>query len=98
MDLLLWRAGPIAFHGELRQLPLAVALLALGSLLTSAYVVFRPIAAPRALPDPQLRRAAAELVRDHGSDTLAFFTLRRDKHYLLSADGRAFLAYRIENG
>jgi lysyl-tRNA synthetase class 2 len=98
VDLLLWRSGPIVFRDELGELPLAAGLLTLGALLTSAYVVFRPIAAPRALPDARLRRAAAALVRDHGSDTLAFFTLRQDKHYLVSADDRAFLAYRIENG
>src|SRR5437764_1476949 len=42
--------------------------------------------------------AAARLVRAHGSDTLAYFKLRRDKHYLFSADARAFVGYRIVNG
>jgi lysyl-tRNA synthetase class 2 len=37
-------------------------------------------------------------VRAHGSDTLAYFKLRRDKHYLFTADLRAFLGYRVENG
>ena len=31
-------------------------------------------------------------------DTLAFFKLRRDTHYLFAADRRAFLGYRIEGG
>jgi len=50
-------------------------------------------------------RAAArerELVRgilaEHGSDTLAPFALRADKDYFLSADERAFLAYRVVGG
>jgi lysyl-tRNA synthetase class 2 len=37
-------------------------------------------------------------VRAYGSDTLSFFKLRRDKHYLFSPDRRAFLGYRVENG
>jgi lysyl-tRNA synthetase, class II len=35
-------------------------------------------------------------VRAHGSDTLAFFKLRRDLHYIFSPDRRAFLGYRVE--
>jgi lysyl-tRNA synthetase class 2 len=41
---------------------------------------------------------AVDLVRRHGSDTLAYFKLRRDKHYLFSPDRSAFVGYRIENG
>jgi lysyl-tRNA synthetase class 2 len=41
---------------------------------------------------------ARDLVRAHGSDTLAFFKLRRDLHYLFAADHRAFLGYRVEGG
>ena len=37
-------------------------------------------------------------MRAHGSDTLSFFKLRADKHYFFSADRRAFVGYRIENG
>ena len=36
-------------------------------------------------------------MRAHGSDTLAFFKLRHDMHYLFTKDARAFLGYRIEN-
>ena len=36
-------------------------------------MVFRPLAPPAAFPDLRLRRAAAGLVRRHGSDTLAYF-------------------------
>jgi lysyl-tRNA synthetase class 2 len=75
-----------------------VHLVELGTLVSIAYVIFRPLAAPRALPDPAARRMAAELVRAHGSDTLSFFKLRADKQYLFSGDARAFAGYRIENG
>ena len=69
-----------------------------GTLLAIGYVVFRPLAAPRALPGPDARAAAAELVRRYGTDTLSFFKLRADKQYFFGADGRAFVGYRIENG
>jgi lysyl-tRNA synthetase class 2 len=63
-----------------------------------AYVIFRPLAAPASLPGPAARRAAADLVRAHGTDTLSFFKLRTDKHYFFSADRSAFVGYRVENG
>jgi lysyl-tRNA synthetase, class II len=44
------------------------------------------------------RRAARALVEAYGSDSLAFFALRRDKSYLFSRSGRAFLAYRVVAG
>ncbi len=78
--------------------PDGVQLTAVATLLASAYVVFRPLAAPRALPDAGARTAAAHLVRSHGHDTLSFFKLRTDKHYFFAADRSAFVAYRIENG
>jgi lysyl-tRNA synthetase class 2 len=97
-DAVLLQPGPIAFHDELGGLPLAVALLVVLALLTIAYLIFRPLAAPRALPDPGVRKLARSLVLAHGQDTLAYFKLRRDKHYLFSPDRAAFLGYRIENG
>ena len=45
-----------------------------------------------------MRRAARELINRHGADTLAYFKLRRDQHYLFSPDGRAFVGYRVEAG
>src|SRR5947208_11482204 len=97
-DAVLRQPGPIPFHDEMGRLPLAIALLALAALLTCAYMIFRPLAAPRSLPDAEARWTGKQLVRRYGSDTLAFFKLRRDKQYLFDDEGRAFLAYRIENG
>lgn len=98
LDLLLWQHGPIHFRDEFRGLPLGVGLFSLVGLLTIAWVVFRPLPAPRALPSGAARSAARALVRAYGHDTLAFFKLRLDKQYLFSGDRRAFLGYRIENG
>jgi lysyl-tRNA synthetase, class II len=97
-DAVLWQPGPIAFQDEMGWLPLAITLLALAALLTCAYLIFRPLATPRSLPDAKARRTARQLVRRYGTDTLAFFKLRRDKQYFFDPDGSAFLAYRIENG
>jgi lysyl-tRNA synthetase class 2 len=97
-DAVILSPGPLAFHDEVAWLPLAVSLLALGALLTVAYLVFRPLAAPRSLPDAKARSVARTLVRRYGTDTLAFFKLRRDKQYLFDEAGSAFIAYRIENG
>ncbi len=44
------------------------------------------------------RRVARDLVEAYGSDSLAFFALRRDKSYLFSPSRRAFLAYRVVGG
>ena len=97
-DLLLWQRAPFTFHDELAQTGLAVELTGMLALLAAAYVVFRPLAAPRDLPDPELRRAAAELVREHGADTLSFFKLRADKQYLFNPEKTAFVGYRIQGG
>ena len=95
-DLLLWTTGPI----RLQHIPLAAIVhgIELGTLLIMAYAIFRPLAAPRSLPGPEAREAAAALVRAHGADTLSFFKLRADKHYLFSDDRSAFVGYRVENG
>ncbi len=94
-DLLRYQPGPIHFH---HHIPIGVHMLELGALLMIAYVIFRPLTVPRALPSPAARRVASDLVRAHGADTLAFFKLRADGHYIFSEDRRAFVAYAIENG
>ena len=97
-DLLLWQAGPFGFHDELGRTGLAVELISTLAVVTAAWLLFRPLAAPRDLPDAELRHAAARIVQEHGTDTLSFFKLRRDKQYLFNPEGTAFLGYRIESG
>jgi lysyl-tRNA synthetase, class II len=103
-DLLRWQPGPLHFeyhsalHHHFAWIPLSVHLVELATLLGIAYVLFRPLAGPRTLPGPAARQRAAEIVRAHGRDTLSFFKLRCDHHYFFSADTRAFVGYRIENG
>jgi len=94
-DLLRYQPGPIHFH---HHIPLGVHMLEIGTLLMIAYVIFRPLTVPRTPPSPAARQVASDLVRAHGADTLAFFKLRADGHYIFSEDRRAFVAYAIENG
>ncbi|HEY6836758.1 MAG TPA: phosphatidylglycerol lysyltransferase domain-containing protein [Gaiellaceae bacterium] len=95
---LVWQDGPIAFREDLGGTDEAVGVFGLLALLWCAYLVFRPLAAPRAFPTGETRHAVGELVRRHGADTLAYFKLRRDQHYLFSPDEKAFLGYRVEAG
>ena len=94
-DLLTGQRGPVAFHDELTLLPVAAGVLSLAWLLTSAHLLLRPLRAPRGLPGKEERRAALAVVRAHGADTLDFFKLRGDLHYLFSPDHRALVAYRV---
>jgi lysyl-tRNA synthetase, class II len=97
-DALLWQVGPLDFHDELGHLDEAIGAAGVITLAWCAYLLFRPLAAPRLFPGVEVRQAARELVRRHGADTLDYFKLRRDQHYLFSPDGRAFLGYRVEAG
>ena len=90
--------GSMSFHDDLGWVPLAVSVLTLVLIVLGEWLFFRPKPASRALPNVEARRHARELIRAHGSDTLAFFKLRRDLQYLFTRDRRAFLGYRIENG
>jgi lysyl-tRNA synthetase class 2 len=73
-------------------------VIEIGTLIAIAYVVFRPLAAPRTLPGAPARDAARSLVERYGRDTLSYFKLRGDKQYFFSDDRTAFVGYRIENG
>ena len=101
------RQGPLRFDPhtatildhrfEFAWIPLGVHFLEIGTLLAIAYVIFRPLAPPRALPGTLTRRLAAEVVRRHGSDTLSFFKLRQDNLYYFTADASAFVGYKIDS-
>lgn len=77
----------------------ADALLALGiaGLAILLYLLFRPLV-QRAPPSEELRARARAIVRAWGSDTLAYFALRRDKSYFFTADGRSLIAYAYVRG
>ena len=89
-------AGAFGHVIHFAWIPLGVHLVEIGALLLIAYVIFRPLAAPKSWPSPSVRRMAVEVVREHGKDTLSFFKLRPDKHYYFNEDRTAFVAYRVE--
>ena len=95
--LLLMTSGPLHFHRHFHWVPTAIAILSAGTLVTILAYLFRPLAAPFRRSE-LARRAAVDLVRRHGDDTLSFFKLRDDKRHLFSSDHRAFVGYTIENG
>ena len=72
-------------------------LLLIGALAVRAlWLWLRPL--PVAPPAHDDRDRATELVQEHGSDSLAYFALRRDKSYFFSPSGKSFLAYRVIGG
>src|SRR6478736_2752746 len=97
-DLLLWEPSPIAFRDEFGNLPEAIGVVSILGFVGVAWLLFRPLAPPLRLPEEDERARAREVVTVHGTDTLSYFKLRSDKHYLWSDDGSSFLGYRIENG
>ena len=83
------------FDGDrLQELFLATSLLLVFRVL---HLWFRPIS-ERVRQSAEERRLVRELVRAHGHDSLAFFSLRRDKSYFFSPTRRSFLAYRVVGG
>ena len=96
-------AGAATLAIELRDSPVpdrvADPFTAVGLLLgfTALYLWLRPLshAVVQTIGE---RGAVRALVDAHGRDSLSFFTLRRDKSYLFSPSGRAFLAYRVVSG
>jgi lysyl-tRNA synthetase class 2 len=97
VNLLLLTGGPLHFHGHFTWVPTAVGIVSVTTLAAIAWGLFRPLSAPLRREEAA-RRAAVELVRAHGDDTLSFFKLRDDKQYLFSPDRRAFAGYRVESG
>ncbi|MCB0876311.1 MAG: DUF2156 domain-containing protein, partial [Solirubrobacterales bacterium] len=91
--------GPYEFEHRLFSDFFGDALLVLGiaGLITFLFLAFRPLVRGRG-PEEEAREHARRIVRAHGSDTLAYFALRRDKSYFFSADGQSLIAYAYVRG
>ncbi len=63
----------------------------------SCILIFRSVVT-RGTPERRERERAREIVHAYGSDTLAYFALRRDKSYFFSSDGRSLIAYAYVRG
>ncbi|HEX6457470.1 MAG TPA: phosphatidylglycerol lysyltransferase domain-containing protein [Thermoleophilaceae bacterium] len=90
--------SPIHYRDPFDWVPVGLDMMWIGGALVVAWLLFRPLAAPRGLPPAELRPLARDLVQRHGSDTLSFFKLRADKHHFFDSSRRAFAGYRIEAG
>ena len=97
VDMFLWQDPPLKPVDDLRFVPQAVGMVSLLGVALAVRALFRPLPSLVPLPDLAERARAADVVRRHGSDTLSFFKLRTDKHYLWSEDGKAFAGYRVES-
>jgi lysyl-tRNA synthetase class 2 len=75
--------------------PFSVLSIAAIGVIWAAAVWVRPWR-QRLVPDLQRRQLAAEIVRRHGGDTLAPFTLRSDKELFVT--GQSLIAYRVVRG
>src|SRR5439155_964890 len=83
------------FRGDRIEDVLAAFSLLLG--LRTLHLWLRPIS-QRVRQSAEERRLVRKLVRSHGQDSLAFFSLRRDKSYFFSPTRRSFLAYKVVGG
>ncbi len=83
------------FDGDRLRDVFAAVTLVVG--FRALYLWFRPLS-ERVRQSAEERRLVRELVRTHGEDSLAFFSLRRDKSYFFSPTRRTFLAYRVVGG
>jgi lysyl-tRNA synthetase, class II len=90
--------GPYTYESKLFADFFPAALVALGAAgaIVVIFLLFRPLVARRATGDDRDRAAA--LVREYGSDTLAYFDLHEGKSYFFSSDGRAMVAYAYMGG
>ncbi|MEJ2870403.1 lysine--tRNA ligase [Actinomycetospora sp. OC33-EN08] len=91
--------GPYTFSRPLFAAFFPDALLALGiaGLVVALVLVFRPLVA-RSPHTPDDWARAEAIVRTYGWDTLAAFSLRDDKSFFFSSDGRALIAYTYLRG
>ena len=74
---------------------LAAVTLVLGA--RALYLWLRPFS-ERVKQSSEERRLVRGLVQAHGEDSLAFFSLRKDKSYFFSPTGRSFLPYKVVSG
>ena len=75
-DMFLWQDPPMRVADNLRFVPQALGVVSLLGVLLAARALFRPLPSLVPLPDLAERARAADVIRRHGHDTLAFFKLR----------------------
>src|SRR5262249_38040230 len=84
-------------HGFGSWFPESITVLGFGLVVVIAVALLAPVT-ERALAPASERDAIRRLVDRRDGDTLDPFALRHDKRYIVSAAGRAAVAYRYVNG
>ncbi|HYV59704.1 MAG TPA: hypothetical protein VFA62_06510, partial [Acidimicrobiia bacterium] len=91
-------SGPFRVaHGFGHWFPASITVLGFGLVVLLAVALLAPITERAPAPASE-RDAIRRLVDRRDGDTLDPFALRHDKRYIVSADGRAAVAYRYVNG
>ncbi len=92
--------GPLVYRTERVSDLVSALLFGLGLLtvLTSAYLFFRPAEPPARLSTTDETRLRELLAKHGGRDSLGYFALRRDKAVIWSPTGKAAVAYRVVSG
>ena len=95
ISLLMLTTGPLDLQGLSATIPYLVGAVAATTIARAIALTLRR---PARDDSPCVRSGeAAELVRTHGPDTLSYFKLRGDLERHFSADGRAFVAFRVHH-
>lgn len=89
---------PLELSKPFSWLPILCAIIFCSALILAATIIFRPLRGAGNNRPAAAKKHAAQLVREHGSDTLSCFKLRGDLEHLCSKDGRAVVGYKVEAG
>jgi lysyl-tRNA synthetase class 2 len=98
VDLMTFQNGPLTFGTHAHWVPLGIGLVSVAAIVAAAAPLLRPLRHPRQPAGDSVREHAHGLVSQYGDDSLSFFKLRKDLHYLFTSDRRAFLGYRVRRG
>ena len=91
-------SGAVPLRDEFGWLRLELGLMGFVALVGGTSLLLRPRRPVPGQARAHDRATALRLVRAHGTDTLAFFKLRRDASLFIAEHRDAFLAYRVTNG
>ncbi|MEP6851247.1 MAG: lysine--tRNA ligase [bacterium] len=91
--------GPYHYQREFFRVyfPRGLLLLGIAGVVGAAFLLFRPLRSRQPHSEHDWDHAR-RLIRQYGSDTLAYFALRDDKSFFFGADGEALIAYTYLGG
>ncbi|WP_254392650.1 phosphatidylglycerol lysyltransferase domain-containing protein [Streptomyces buecherae] len=91
--------GPVRYTGDVSYtVGYSLGALGLLTVVTTAYLAFRPEQPAARLTAEDEERLRELLARHGGRDSLGHFALRRDKAVVFSPSGKAAVCYRVVSG